>query len=206
MNDFSKKNLEHVLSPTRLELTGELNMPPPSTPRPLPSGRRHRRRRLLIVGIVFLFIGLGIVVEAGWVDLPLRKALLSTSRSFSKVDRHASEGEAFSYHLSLRFGPETLFEHTYIYFGRAPLEIRATLEIPDCTGYDRLPLFKSFTMTYLCKFTSTETSQSPRIEGKMEGAVKAKIVGFCASAKARDIAFAEVTEQVSAYLRDHLKP
>ncbi len=165
------------------------------------------KKRVLIV-LSGLLILLFILREVGILNVNLYTSAISASQKASMSHSHASSEEegAFSYHLTVKHGKDTLFEHTLTHDGMPPIEIKVVLDEPEYSGNYVAPLFKNFTMPYHCTFSTPDSKGNHEIDGKIDGEVNARIRGLCSRAKAKQLAFDYAKDQITEYLTKQLNP
>jgi hypothetical protein len=161
-----------------------------------------KRKKIVILVIGCVLLGLVGLRETGVVDANLYKSKLSTLQSATEGETYLGEEKHFSYHLIIKRKNQTLHSQIYSYNNQLPIEIEATLEEPVYSGNCGLPLSKDFKMAYQCEFTTMEPLSEHTIKGKIQGEVTAVIYGLCSRRKAKELAFEEAKKQIISYFQN----
>src|SRR5215467_2672828 len=104
------------------------------------------RKKIAILVIGSVLLGLAVLRETGVVDANLYKSNLTASQSATKGDTYSGAEKHFSYHLTIKHKNQTLQSQTFSYNNLLPIEIEATLDDPVYSGNCILPLIKNFKM------------------------------------------------------------
>lgn len=161
-----------------------------------------KRKKLSLVIICALLLCLAALREIGIFDVHLYKSFISTSQSFTKSHANIGQEEKFSYHLEVKHNQKILHSYMHTHGNLPKIEIEAVIKEPVYTGNVAMPLIKQFNMTYLCEFTTKESTGRHTVNGKIEGKVAAKIRGLCSRKKAKELAFNEAIKNIISYFQD----
>ncbi|MHC4552780.1 MAG: hypothetical protein ACYSUT_08440 [Planctomycetota bacterium] len=159
-----------------------------------------KKKKLALLIIFCLLLSFFALRAVGIVDVNLYKSMLSCSHSITKSTVNPSQEKQFSYQVILKHGDKILENYSRSYNNHPPIKIEAILDDPIYSGNYSLPLVKNFKMTYLCTFTTTESSDGHEVEGKIKGKVEGEIQGFCSCKKAKELAFEEAKKEITSYL------
>jgi hypothetical protein len=159
------------------------------------------RTRLVIVCVVAFFVLLLVAREVGAVRLNLYSSQSSSSRTGSHTVGYNGEKQTLSYDIRLTRDGREWMAHRRIILGSPRVSIEGELGGIEYSGLDWTPLWKSFSMSYVCEFETVDSDGPARIAGKVEGSVEYRIVGLCSRREARRLALETAKQKVGDYIK-----
>jgi hypothetical protein len=130
---------------------------------------------------------------------------MNFDHSASMVTHDAPAGKVTGYNVSLRSGNKELGVITIGNGGKSSLVIQAEMSTPEYRGNTWMPFYKQFTMKYACPFKTLSGPPKCKVEGKIDGSVKLRILGICSRNKACQLALEQATQSITEYLKKSLK-
>jgi hypothetical protein len=158
------------------------------------------RTRIILLIIALVVVLLLVARETGVVRLNASVNAFNTSQSAHHTRTHAGEAQPLSYDITLTRAGKTWMEHRRIILGSPRVHIDGELTDITYTGNDWLPLYKSFTMTYQCDFTTPADEESHTVKGSISGEVQARLTGPTTRREARRLALEEAKKQIREYI------
>ncbi len=159
------------------------------------------RTRLALVLLAFLCVLLLVARETSSLRLNAHTTQMSRSQSSHWAVSNHDGGNGLGYDIKLLRNGRAWMEHRRVILGQPRIQIEGELKDVVYAGTDWMPLYKNFSMTYVCDFATPPSEEvGPSLQGSISGEIEIRITGFCSRREARRIAMNEAKKGIREYI------